>query len=64
METPRLHGDMSDPGTGGVFFFFLWRGTDREAVGAVTSLPVSAHSRSGESLDAKAALELTCQLSC
>lgn len=21
METPRLHGDMSDPGTGGVFFF-------------------------------------------
>ncbi len=63
METPYLHGDTSDPGTGGVFFF-LRRGTDWESVEAVTSLPVTAHSRSGESLNAKAALELTCQVSC
>lgn len=64
METPCLHGDTSDPGTGGLFFFPLWRGTDREIEGAVTSLPVSAHSRSDESLDSRVALELTCQLSC
>lgn len=39
METPCLHGDMSDPGTGGLFFF-LWRGTDWEITSCVGTFQI------------------------